>query len=673
MAQFGAWDYTILGIVLIVSAGVGVFYRLTGGKQKTTREYLLADRSMPVLPVAFSLMASFMSAVTILGVSMENYQYGTQFVLINVAYVIGTPIAAYLIMPVFYRLKTASVYEYLQLRFGYSTRLYASLAFSLQMILYMGIVLYAPALALEAVTGLNIVFSIIIVGVVCTFYATLGGMKAVLVTDIFQSLLMFASIFAVIIYAAIEAGGLGEIWSVAREGGRLEFFNFSVDPTTRHTFFTQLIGGLATYLAIYGVNQTQVQRLMSVRSLKEAACSLWWSLPILMLLSISTCFSGLCLYYHYKSCDPLLEGRINSGDQLMPLFVVDTMGNMPGVSGLFVSGIFSASLSTVSSAISSLAAVTLEDYIKPLVAYRKRTELSDSQTTFYSKLLSVIYGALCLGLAFLAGTMGGLLQASLSIFGIIGGPLLGLFTLGMYFPRANQKGALTGLTLSFAYSFWIGFGQPKPPIPSLPLETYGCPIVSSAPTTHISEIFATQSKTSNDESSEYFYLYRLSYMWYSVSGFLISVLAGLLFSWIYEKLNWDNNQNIYTDSSRILIKHDLFVPPIANRIRKKQMPLVVVTASSEFGGSSSRTPSFVEEESPPNPSTNLTKSYTNSTELNENEQEHENDPVNESREDSTKSSCTSSGKGSMDVIPEEQEQQQVNGSVKNLRREIKSE
>jgi len=200
---------------------------------------------------------------------MENYQYGTMFVVINLSYVLSTPVAAYLIIPVFYRLKTASVYEYLELRFGYATRLAASLSFSLQMVLYMGIVVYAPALALEAVTGLNQVFSIVIVGVVCTFYATLGGMKAVLITDIYQSLLMFAAVFSVIICAWVKAGSLEEIWRVAQENGRIDLSNFSVDPTERHTWFTQILGGSATYLAIYGVNQAQVQRLMAVRSLTQ--------------------------------------------------------------------------------------------------------------------------------------------------------------------------------------------------------------------------------------------------------------------------------------------------------------------------------------------------------------------------------------------------------------------
>ncbi|KAL7723856.1 hypothetical protein ACLKA6_016066 [Drosophila palustris] len=141
----------------------------------------------------------------------------------------------------------------------------------MQMILYMGIALYAPALALQAVTGIPKGMAILVLGLVCTFYSTLGGLKAVLITDVFQSFLMFAAIFAVIAVSAIKAGGLGTIWEVARERERLKFFEFSVDPTVRHTWWNLIIGGMVTYLSLYGVNQTQVQRLLSVGIVVESA------------------------------------------------------------------------------------------------------------------------------------------------------------------------------------------------------------------------------------------------------------------------------------------------------------------------------------------------------------------------------------------------------------------
>lgn len=170
---FGAVDYAVFTVMLLVSALIGVYYRFTGDRQRTAREYLVANKNMSVVPVSFSLMASFMSAVTLLGVPSENYFYGTQFLLINVAYIFGTPLAAFVFLPVFYKMQIVSVYEYLEKRFGRATRLAASATFVIQMVFYMAVVLYAPAVALSAVTGISKWLSIISVGLVCTFYCTI--------------------------------------------------------------------------------------------------------------------------------------------------------------------------------------------------------------------------------------------------------------------------------------------------------------------------------------------------------------------------------------------------------------------------------------------------------------------------------------------------------------------
>jgi len=506
-------DYLVLAAVLLCSSLIGLYYRFSGGKQKTQREYLLADGGSSIIPVAFSLMASFMSAITLLGVTQENYTYGTQFVMINISYVISTPIAAYVFLPVFYGLQSLSVYRYLEKRFGYLTRLLASLAFTLQMVLYMGIVLYAPSLALSAVTGLHFQGAVIAIGLVCTFYSTLGGMKAVLMTDLFQSLLMFAAVFSVIICSWVEAGSLWPILETADIRGRIQFFETSVDPTVRHTVWSQVFGGCFIYCSLYAVNQAQVQRLLTLPSLRSAQAALWLQVPILIVLSLSTSLAGLCIFYQYRDCDPLASGKIRSPDQLLPLYIVDRMSEVPGLPGLAVAGIFSGSLSTVSSAINSLAAVTLEDYIRPLV------DISDTNTTFLLKILALVFGVLCIGLAFLADILGtGVLQASLTIFGVVGGPLLGLFTLGILCRRVEQKGAVLGFLFGLAFISWIGFGGPKPPSPKLPVSVANCSAPITLPENHPSS------------DAEYFYLYRISYAWTCCLGFLATVLIGNLVS-----------------------------------------------------------------------------------------------------------------------------------------------
>ncbi|XP_034242040.1 putative sodium-dependent multivitamin transporter [Thrips palmi] len=555
---FGVWDYAVFALTLLISAGIGIYYRFTGGRQKTAVEYLLADRNMSIVPVAFSLMASFMSAVTLLGVSAEIYSFGTMFVVINLAYGIFTPVAAYLYLPVFFNLGATSVYEYLEKRFGKAARLAASLAFSLQMILYMGIVLYTPALTLEAVTGMSRSWAILSVGLVCTFYSTIGGLKAVLITDVFQSLLMFASIYCVIVSAWVEKGSLAEIWRIAEENGRIEFDNFSLDPTVRHTWWSLTIGGGVTFLSLYAVNQAQVQRYLSVKDVKTAQKTLWMNWPLLTLLSFSTSFSGLAMYSKYSKCDPAKSCQITSSDQLMPYYVVDTMGHMPGLSGLFVSGIFSASLSTVSAAVNSLAAVTLEDYIKPIYVCLRKNDLAEKGSSYRAKLISVIYGLVCIALAFIAEYLGSVLQASLTIFNVVGGPILGLFTVGMFFPVANQTGALTGFVSSLAFCLFLGFPPVKPALKTLPISTAEC----------LSNCSSTIPSPPHIANDEIFYLHRLSYMWLGVLGLIVCLVVGIIVSLVASHI-----LRIHPVDLADHLDPNLFVPPVANHLKKRRQHL----------------------------------------------------------------------------------------------------
>ncbi|XP_043479818.1 putative sodium-dependent multivitamin transporter [Leptopilina heterotoma] len=556
-ATLGWIDFFVIFLMLGVSSSIGIYYRLTGGRQKTTQEYYTANRSMGVFPIGMALMVSFMSAITLLGVSSENYIFGTQFVVINISYIIGTPIVCYFYMPVFFKLQATSAYEYLEKRFGMSARLTASFIYWIQLLLYSGVVLYAPALALEATTGLSKNLSIVLIGVVCTFYSTVGGIKAVLITDLFQGFLMFFAVLVVIGTAAYSVGGISEIWNIAQEGGRIQFDSISLDPTVRHTYWSLIIGGLFTFLSLYGVNQVQVQRLMTVRKIKSARLALWLSLPILMCLSVLTCFSGLAMYTKYRRCDPVKEGRINLPDMLLPLYVMDTLSHLPGVPGFFIAGIFSAGLSTISAALNSLSAVSLEDYIKPLYRKFTKNELPDSRSLVIGKLLAVIFGILSIALAFLAQYLGGVLQASLTIFGVVGGPLLAIFTLGMISQMATQRGAVIGTLISLIFSFWMAFGQPRPRALTLPVYTDGCDAQNLLTPTNTTLL-------NRADNSSFFYLYRISYMWYCPIGFVIAIVIGFFISFVENMVSGRKEE--YKDPN-------LFFPMVAKRLRRKQRKL----------------------------------------------------------------------------------------------------
>uniref|UniRef100_A0A673BE07 Solute carrier family 5 member 8 n=1 Tax=Sphaeramia orbicularis TaxID=375764 RepID=A0A673BE07_9TELE len=532
--SFAMGDYVVFALMLVMSAAVGIYYAWVDRDQRSSADFLMGGRRLTALPVSLSLTASFMSAITVLSNPAEVYRYGASIGFFAISYVLTMIVTSEIFLPVFYRLAITSTYEYLELRFNRATRLLGTMLFIVQTILYTGIVIYAPALALNQVTGMDLWGALISTGVVCTFYCTLGGLKAVVWTDVFQVGVMLAGFLAVIIRSVVLQGGVIAIISDSQQGGRLNFWDFDINPLRRHTFWTITIGGTFIWISIYGINQAQVQRYISCKSIGQARLSLYINLLGLCSILLCSVFAGLCLYSVYKSCDPWTAGLISAPDQLMPYLVMDILGNYPGLPGLFVSAAYSGSLSTVSSSINALAAVTVEDLIKPY------TQISDRSLSRISKGLSLLYGMLCIGMAGLASVMGGILQAVISIFGVIGGPLLGLFTLGILCPFANSKGALVGVMSGLIVSLWVGIGAhiyPAPPEMRRPLSliTAGCNFTTVNWTStmsvcclvidvivHIS--FSTTRSVLEDN------WYSLSYMYFSPIGTIITVTVGLIVS-----------------------------------------------------------------------------------------------------------------------------------------------
>ncbi|XP_060101235.1 sodium-coupled monocarboxylate transporter 1-like [Heteronotia binoei] len=524
---FGTWDYVVFAAMLLISAGIGIYYAFAGGGQKTSREFLMGGRRMSALPVALSLTASFMSAVTVLGTPAEVYRFGARFSVFAITYALVVLISAEVFLPVFYRLGITSTYEYLELRFNKYLRLCGTVLFIILTILYTGIVIYAPALALNQVTGFDLWGAVIATGVVCTFYCTLGGLKAVVWTDVFQVGIMVAGFSAVIIRAVVVQGGIGPILNDSYHGGRLNFWEFDPNPLQRHTFWTIIIGGTFTWLGVYGVNQSQVQRYIACKSRFQAKVSLYINLLGLWAILACAVLSGLAMYSIYEGCDPWSAKCVSAPDQLMPYLVLDILHNFPGMPGLFVASAYSGTLSTVSSSINALAAVTVEDLIKPHFA-----SLPERKLSWISMGMSLFYGAVCIAMAAVASLLGGLLQAALSIFGMVGGPLLGLFSLGILCPFANPVGAFVGLLGGFTASLWVGIGaQIYPPLlqNSMPLNlsTALCNTTGAEAEGNWTTLMAPQASERPVLAD---YWYSLSYLYFSTLGTLVTVAVGIVAS-----------------------------------------------------------------------------------------------------------------------------------------------
>uniref|UniRef100_A0A8C6M1B7 Solute carrier family 5 member 8, like n=1 Tax=Nothobranchius furzeri TaxID=105023 RepID=A0A8C6M1B7_NOTFU len=465
VATFSVWDYVVFAGTIVSAAGIGLFQAIRGRKETSSAEFLLGGRQMTAVPVAMSLTASFMSGITVIGTPAEAYRFGAAFWLFGFSYAIMSAITAEIFVPLFYRLGITSAYEYLEMRFNRLIRLIGTSMYIVQTALYTGLVIYAPALALNQITGLDLWGVLVATGAVCIVYCTLGGLKAVIWTDVLQMVIMLAGFVAVIARGAVLQGGLTKIWQDAAEGGRLDAFDFDPDPLKRHTFWTIVVGGSIMWTSIYSINQSQVQRYISCKTLGHAKMSLYVNMVGLWVTVSLAVFSGLTMYSIYKNCDPLSNGDIGTPDQLLPYLVMDILAAYPGIPGLFVAAAYSGTLSTVSSSINALVAVTVEDFIFPLCK-----NLTQKQVTWLNMGLS----KLCYFQPPLFAP-----RLSLSIFGMISGPLLGLYLLGMLFRTTNSIGGLSGMIIGLALTLWVGIGgQIYPPTDEktkpLSVSTSGC-------------------------------------------------------------------------------------------------------------------------------------------------------------------------------------------------------
>ncbi|NXM72785.1 SC5A5 protein, partial [Serilophus lunatus] len=518
---FSPWDYGVFGLMLLISTGIGLFHGLAKGGQKTSEDFFTGGRRMSALPVGLSLSASFMSAIQVLGVPAEAYRYGAKFLWMCMAQLINTLLTAQLFLPVFYRLGLTSTYEYLERRFSRSVRLCGTLQYVVATMLYTGIVIYAPALILNQVTGLDIWASLLSTGVICTFYTTIGGMKAVIWTDVFQVFVMLSGFIAIVIRGVLLVGGPTKVLGIAANGSRVNFGDFNPDPRSRYTVWTFLLGGTLVWLSMYGVNQAQVQRYVACRTEREAKMALLVNQVGLFCIVSSAVACGLVMFALYKDCDPLLAGSIAAPDQYMPYLVLDIFETTPGVPGLFLACAYSGTLSTASTSINAMAAVTVEDFVKP-----RLPALSPRKLTLISKGLSLTYGTSCITVAALSSLLGGgVLQLQLPP-GLCRPP-----------PPVPQ-GVLGGLAAGFVLSFWVAVGATLYP-PSaatmgvLPTSGALCPPANGTGTngTVLPGPLGTPGTPSVPQRPAVLGdFYSMSYLYYGALGTLSTVGVGVLLS-----------------------------------------------------------------------------------------------------------------------------------------------
>jgi sodium-coupled monocarboxylate transporter 8/12 len=478
---------------MAVLIGTGLYFTR---RQKGLKSYLLADQDIHWVIVAVSVLAALFSGITYLGAPAESYYHDLRYIWVLVSFFIATPVTTLIFLPFFRGLNLYTAYEYLERRFDRRVRRIASTLFVARVALYLAMVIYAPALAIMEVTGWPLWVSVSLTGLAATLYTTLGGMKAVIWTDSLQFLVLCGGIVLILVFAVSAVpGGLPAAWGLAAESHKTRLFDFSPDPRVRMTFWGALIGGTCHNLVQMVTDQISVQRYLTAKSLEECQRALWLKLGVTLPLVVLFYLTGTVLFGYYKtypdrepvvgaSGQVIARGEAASGEavkgleggqqnRILPFFVVRQLPSpLPGV---LIAAVFGATIATVSAGINALATASLMDF----GGGGEDSRLSERARFRLARGLTVFFGLLATALGLGVGRLGTLVEVSVKIFGIFGGPLLGIFFLGVFSRRANGAGALIGGVVGTLAGLLVAF-----PNPVLPwnLSMMWIPVVSTAVT-----------------------------------------------------------------------------------------------------------------------------------------------------------------------------------------------
>ncbi len=481
-------DYVVLIVYMAASVLLGVWFVR---EQRTVKDYFLAGQSMNWFVVAISVIAALFSGISYLGAPTEVFNYDMTYAVTVLSFFIATPLIILVFLPRFYRANFYSAYEYLERRFDLQVRTWSSAMFIIRVVFYLALAIYAPALALASVTGLPLWFSIAVIGILTTIYTALGGMKAVIWTDVMQFFVLFGGQVAIGWFAMSRIpGGLSGTWDIAASAGKLNWLNFDWSLTVRVTFWGALIGGLFNNLVQMGTDQISVQRYLTAKSRAEASKSLWFKLVITLPVVIVFYLMGAVLYAFYHTYPDRLPDLAQK-DRILPYFVVNELPH--GLPGLLVAAIFAATMSTISSGINALSTASIVDFYQRNMQRHPEPE----RLLQLSKWLTLIYGVLATVVAFLMPLLGTLIEATNKIMGMLGGPLLGVFLLGMLTKRATSRGALLG---AFFGSLLLAFVVFETKVSFLWYAAIGC--VATFVLGYVFSLATGQPEAEEDEAGE---------------------------------------------------------------------------------------------------------------------------------------------------------------------------
>ncbi len=435
-----ALDYLILTASIV---GVTVVGLIASRRRKATIEqYFMADRSVHWLAVTATLIATGISAKSLIGLPGLAYMGDLTYMQLYLPVPIAVFIVTVVFLPFYSRLKVISAYEYLGMRFGNRTRSFASLLYQLEYALVLGTVIAAPSLVMSEAVGVRYELCILIMLVLTVVYTSIGGMKAVIWTDVLQMGVFIVVPLIVLAYVlSSSVGDYGALFNAAQAHQKLKMFDLSFVFTDRITLWAGFASMLVYHISNYGCSQTLIQRYMTARSQKESRRSIIVSGFGLVFIWITFLMMGTLLFaYNQLHPDTIPDGT--HGDRVFTAFVMKALPN--GLRGLFIAAAFAAGMSTLSSILHSMGTVTLLDVWK----LHSKTPASEETWVNRARWLTLMWGVVSFASALFVLQLGTVITAGIKMGSVIGGTLLGIFLLGIFVRRAVAQGVIVGAVLS---------------------------------------------------------------------------------------------------------------------------------------------------------------------------------------------------------------------------------
>lgn len=458
-------DYAMIVGYFVAIFLIGVYF---SRKQDTSAEFSLGNRQVKWWAAGISMFATGASAISFIAIPALAFSTNLVWLFPLVALIPGYYVTAYLIYPMLRRLEIASTYEYLERRFNRALRVIASLqAIIFQSFVRAAVVLLLPSLAIASVTGINVYTSVLIMGVVTTIYTAIGGFEAVIWTEVLQAVLMLLAPLAIIWVCIMSLpGGFGDFWAIGTAYSKFDFAVLTWDVTVPAVWMLVLGTFLTTTVASAG-DQPVIQRVFSA-PLPEVR---WVNATFTVcgiIIGIMVNVMGIAIFTYFHTYPHLLD-PLSQNDQIVPLFVTQAMPL--AFPGIVIAAIFAAAMSTVASSMNSVATIFTEDFY-----VKMRPQSSDKERLLTLKVASYLVGII--------GTVMALLLASQDVksmmviwnqmVALVGGGVVGVYSLGMFSTRANGFGAICGALASVLVTLLVRLYTPLHWGTYIPIAIFSC-------------------------------------------------------------------------------------------------------------------------------------------------------------------------------------------------------